>query len=705
MAKKKYMSFDEFLNQNPDQRVQKEQKVFLETTLNNKVNLGPVPEVVPGLPVDSGVPAESPQTNINPRVRQNKNRGGKRNLRKFKKVEEEVVRPRRKPISLRDFRFPYEVDGVPGDISAEELARARSLLPKQQSLNVAQSVSGSNGKVVNASGQEVVSPRRGKNRGGRGSRGRMPTPHISEMSHAQPAIQLGEFFSPEKIVSKNGKIRYVNPFNKKEVIYTVGKNGRPKSWNSKFVFDPFENLVRLANPNESFDSIQNLIWHSGAGAETDAMYHFFPAPKHGAPISTPPSIYDAYGEGVSRPLTISERAAFDHRQKMRKKYNSKKRPSYNTRSTRAERQRKKAAGVFDYGEDVGNTFNIERRRHTVGRFSGSVEQYKAKVASYIKELETELSYLDAGSGKKTRKIIIQDILSDLRKELNKTADQINPTKTGLPHKLELKVIKELKGEGQILNRMVGDVADLSRDARFVSNKIALNEITNMQIPDRIYSSEISHMQKVMIKADVMQDKLPKSVIARHLKDKDFMNSYMKGGRLDEYVLKEDGSLDFNHPRKAEVRLRRPDGRIKVGESVKSDRKAAAEAERLRLKAEYRAQKAAEREAQQAAIQAARDSYKPSFVRRVEAANQASATISSTPMPGSSTMAAASDSVTRAGSRVASMLGEDTVRAASVIHSSKLNYAAVGLAGMAAVFGIASAGRQRKNVEQEIQSRF
>jgi hypothetical protein len=75
------------------------------------------------------------------------------------------------------------------------------------------------------------------------------------------------------------------------------------------------------------------------------------------------------------------------------------------------------------------------------------------------------------------------------------------------------------------------------------------------------------------------------------------------------------------------------------------------------------------------------------------------------MPGSSVAAGATDTATRAGSRVAGMLGEDTVRAASVIHSSKLNYAAVGLAGMAAVFGIASAGRQRKNVEQEIQSRF
>lgn len=105
------------------------------------------------------------------------------------------------------------------------------------------------------------------------------------------------------------------------------------------------------------------------------------------------------------------------------------------------------------------------------------------------------------------------------------------------------------------------------------------------------------------------------------------------------------------------------------------------------------------------IQPTANNYVPSFVRRVEAAKQASATISSAPMPGSSAVAGATDTATRAGSRVANMLGEDTVRAASVIHSSKLNYAAVGLAGMAAVFGIASAGRQRKNTERKIQSRL
>lgn len=57
---------------------------------------------------------------------------------------------------------------------------------------------------------------------------------------------------------------------------------------------------------------------------------------------------------------------------------------------------------------------------------------------------------------------------------------------------------------------------------------------------------------------------------------------------------------------------------------------------------------------------------------------------------------------RSSSRISKILGEDTVRAASVIHSSKMNYATVGLAAMAAVFGIASASKQRANFEQELQ---
>lgn len=56
------------------------------------------------------------------------------------------------------------------------------------------------------------------------------------------------------------------------------------------------------------------------------------------------------------------------------------------------------------------------------------------------------------------------------------------------------------------------------------------------------------------------------------------------------------------------------------------------------------------------------------------------------------------------SKIAETIGQDTVRAASVIHSSKMGYAAVGLAAMAGVFGIASAGRQKKNFEQEMQMR-
>lgn len=142
--------------------------------------------------------------------------------------------------------------------------------------------------------------------------------------------------------------------------------------------------------------------------------------------------------------------------------------------------------------------------------------------------------------------------------------------------------------------------------------------------------------------------------------------------------------------------------IRVGRTVRNERIDASRAERQEATRRARETARANRRPVEEVVE---NNYKPSFVRRIEEANQASATISSSPTPGSSAVAGASDNFTRAGSRVADMLGEDTVRAASVIHSSKLNYAAVGLAGMAAVFGIASAGRQRKNVEQEIQSRF
>lgn len=65
---------------------------------------------------------------------------------------------------------------------------------------------------------------------------------------------------------------------------------------------------------------------------------------------------------------------------------------------------------------------------------------------------------------------------------------------------------------------------------------------------------------------------------------------------------------------------------------------------------------------------------------------------------------ATRSTGRMTSSIAEQLGQDTLRAASVIHSSKMNYAAVGVAGLAAVFGITSLGRQRKNAEEEIKTR-
>lgn len=60
---------------------------------------------------------------------------------------------------------------------------------------------------------------------------------------------------------------------------------------------------------------------------------------------------------------------------------------------------------------------------------------------------------------------------------------------------------------------------------------------------------------------------------------------------------------------------------------------------------------------------------------------------------------------RMSSRIAEAIGQDTMRAASVIHSSKMGYAAAGIAAVAGVFGFASAGRQKRNMQQEMQSRM
>lgn len=147
--------------------------------------------------------------------------------------------------------------------------------------------------------------------------------------------------------------------------------------------------------------------------------------------------------------------------------------------------------------------------------------------------------------------------------------------------------------------------------------------------------------------------------------------------------------------------------IRVGRTVRNERLDAIKAERQEATRKARETARANRRPVEEVVE---NNYKPSFVRRVEAANQASATISSGGGPGGPGRPPGGPPggpmrPPGGGSRITEMLGEDTVRAASVIHSSKLNYAAVGLAGMAAVFGIASAGRQRKNMEQEIQSRF
>lgn len=492
---------------------------------------------------------------------------------------------------------------------------------------------------------------------------------------------------------KSGGTRFVNPYDQAETVFIRDKNGRLKFVNPEFVVDTADDFARFGLPEASFPSITNRVTSASNRAEANIVDEVYPKPRHGAPITTTASRFDAIGEGVVRPLDIGERARFDHRQKMRKKYNSPKRRSYLTY------------------EDRTNTANMQRRLHTVGRHRGSVAEYKAKVAEYIRQLETELSYLDAGSKKQVRRAIIEDTLADLRKEMRKTADQINPSKTGLPHKLELKIIAALKEEGQPLSHLSKTIEAAGKDISTVRNKSILSEIQKLRNVDfqavqkdgKFVGSyvESSPIRASMLRSDLMQENLSENFLKRHLRDFDFMANYMNG----VYIPPKDGAatvtkVGINYKSESGERV----SRIKVGKSVLNERAEAAarqrDAEKYVKRMEQAVSRNNARKESRAASQAARVDpstgikISPDYIARYKA------TISSEQQASR----VATRSTGRMTSSIAEQLGQDTLRAASVIHSSKMNYAAVGAAGLAAVFGITSLGRQRRNAEEEIKTR-
>jgi hypothetical protein len=320
---------------------------------------------------------------------------------------------------------------------------------------------------------------------------------------------------------------------------------------------------------------------------------------------------------------------------MKAKFNSPKRRSYLTR------------------EDILNTANMERRQYTVGRYAGSVAEYKAKVATYIMDLENELSYLDAGSKKQVRRAIIEDTLTDLRKEMRKTADQINPSKSGLPHKLEMKIMESLKGDDQPLNFLTNPS---SRQNAIIARRKAIRAgvITPMSIE--------SHTARVdRLKYRLMQNGMQES----------YMSS--KGYGTDNLL---QDQPDFIQPRTTT--------KVSINNlTSKTNLSTAATSANPKIDKDY-IPSSVNRYLQTASI----NSNQP-------AANIASAVGETLPTgtPG------------RMMSSTAQRLADDTMRAASVIHSSKLGFAAIGMGALGAAFGISSLRSKASEKQMEMGNRI
>ena len=293
-------------------------------------------------------------------------------------------------------------------------------------------------------------------------------------------------------------------------------------------------------------------------------------------------------------------------------------------------------------EDRLNTANMERRQYTVGRYSGSVAEYKAKVAKYIMDLENELSYLDAGSKKQVRRAIIEDTLADLRKEMRKTADQINPSRSGLPHRLEMKIMESLKEDGKPLNFLTNPSAR--------QNAIRAGVIKPMQ-PMESYMSRVERL---------MQSGMRESYLSS------------KGYGTDNLL---QDQPDFIQPRTTT--------KVSINNlTSKTNLSTAATSANPKIDKDY-IPSSVNRYLQTASI----NSSQP-------AANIASAVGETLPTgtPG------------RMMSSTAQRLADDTMRAASVVHSSKLGFAAIGMGALGAAFGISSLRSKATERQMEMENR-
>lgn len=231
---------------------------------------------------------------------------------------------------------------------------------------------------------------------------------------------------------------------------------------------------------------------------------------------------------------------------------------------------------------------------------------------------------------------------------------------------ELTRVSIAEGRSELLrpNRQPFMDVDLAEHARRVSENRNKPILYNIQRLAR--EGNITHTEK----ADMMMDLL----------DKDFRKRLFS-------------------PRESTDQVSRI-SKIKVGESVLSDRRIL----------DQQAKEASRQTSRQAAANAARQrmsvpngignmdyDFLSRYAPKVNGNFVQQATIQSTEAIAEQTAERGAGRMT---SRIAETLGQDTLRAASVIHSSKLGYAAIGAVAIAGVFGIGARERAKREFERQ-----
>jgi len=579
MAKKKFttVNADEFF---------KSQKSFATLTVNEgnvggELNL----ETGQGLTNPIANPVEesiAEQEVIKASKRRGKNRG-RGALKKFKLQEEAPARgSNARAIRVENFKFPDELP-APTGIKFSKINPISGRAEIDEGMSVAESI---------VKGGAKRSIRAGRNRGGRTKGGSVPTPHMDDIQFEADGLtqKIGrtnrssyDWFSLDvRNNGKGGQIIY-DPLNNRTIL-AKNKKGITRWVNPGFVVDTDDLLARPGLRSESFPDIRAWMYDTRKGldnqhlpvgmrgevqsriinvsnlqAEKQVVQSLMPVPENGVPVNLA-TRFDLLGSGSVRVPNPNELMQFKTRRKLINKYNSKNRPFYETK------------------EDIAMSANMERGIQKVGRQPGSVAEYKARVQAYIHQLNVELTYLREGSATQVRRTIINDTILDLKRELRKTSLEINPTVTGLPHKIELKILETMKTPDGALPHLAGEwvtkTTKFTEPAKVLGGKPTIGTRTT-----RVFVQDQGVARATAIRQGVLRD--PESTMVNYMSHVDRimennlgLNALTRRGidPMDHLTQFYDFSPMGNVS--AEVRVRGTDGNIISLDAMKQSAKRA-----------------------------------------------------------------------------------------------------------------------------------